>query len=93
MNRKYHLYIISISLLFCSQITPGNENKASGEFRLKSTTIDAGGGVSSNSSYQLTSTIGQFESNISGGGRFRISSGFWPQLATPTDVIFADSFE
>lgn len=63
-----------------------------GEFELTRSTIDAGGGSSSGSLFELNGTIAQPEANpqSSSGGEFVVAGGFW---ANASDVLFADSFE
>lgn len=63
-----------------------------GDFEITKSTIDGGGGTSSNGDFSLTGTIGQPEANrqISSGGGFMLAGGFW---AKAHDVIFRNGFE
>jgi len=65
-----------------------------GDFEITKSTIDSGGGTSSNGEFSVTGTIGQPDANpqLSKGGGFTLSGGFWAN-ATIVDVIFKDSFE
>ena len=64
------------------------------DFAITKSTIDNGGGTSSNGEYTITGTIGQADANpqISTGGEFALAGGFWAD-ATVIDLIFKDSFE
>ncbi len=62
-------------------------------YELKSVTIDGGGGVSADSRYQVTATLGQADTTVMAGSGFRVAAGFWPQQTQPTDEMFSDSFE
>lgn len=63
-----------------------------GEFELIQTTIDAGGGASSGSDFELVGTIAQPEADPqqSSGGEFLLAGGFW---ASASDALFSDGFE
>jgi hypothetical protein len=65
-----------------------------GDFAITKSTIDNGGGISTNGDFSLTGTIGQADANhqISTGGEFALAGGFWAD-ATVIDLIFKDSFE
>lgn len=65
-----------------------------GDFTITKSTIDSGGGTSSNGEFSITGTIGQFDANrqISTGGGFTLSGGFWA-IAVMNDAIFKNSFE
>ena len=66
--------------------------QSGGDFEITESTIDNGGGTSSGGEFSLTGTIGQPDANpqISAGGQFVLSGGFW---ASATSVIFSDGFE
>lgn len=63
-----------------------------GDFEIIKSTIDGGGGTSSNGEFSLIGTIGQPDANqqISSGGGFLLAGGFW---AKAHDVIYKDGFE
>ncbi|WP_395377232.1 hypothetical protein [Marinicella sp. W31] len=61
-------------------------------------TVDNGGGLSQNSNFQLTGTIGQHDATqgSSEGGTFVVAGGFWANaqpLDVTDDLIFANGFE
>ena len=63
-----------------------------GDFELSRHTVDAGGGTSAASDFELVGSIAQAEANAqqSAGGEFVLSGGFWARAA---DNIFSDGFE
>jgi adhesin HecA-like repeat protein len=65
---------------------------SNGDFEITKSTIDNGGGTSSNGEFSITGTIGQPDANrqISTGGGFLLAGGFW---AKAHNVIFENSFE
>ena len=49
-----------------------------GQYEVSWSTIDGGGGTSSNGPYVLTGTIGQPDAAYSAGGNYELLGGFWP---------------
>lgn len=49
-----------------------------GDYAIVWSTIDGGGGRSSNGPYVLTGTIGQPDADFSSGGGYELLGGFWP---------------
>ena len=62
---------------------PGDEPTAivpassGGNYTLDWSTIDGGGGTSSNGSLSLSGTLGQPDSGIVSGGAYTLAGGFW----------------
>lgn len=48
-----------------------------GSYTLDWSTIDGGGGTSSNGSLALSGTLGQPDAGMSSGGAYTVSGGFW----------------
>ena len=58
-----------------------------GGYDLTWSTIDAGGGGSAGSSYQLTGTLGQPDAGATlSGGFYSLSGGFWAGASTDSKV-------
>ena len=51
------------------------------DYAIDWSTIDGGGGTSSNGVYQLSGTIGQPDAGILSGGSFTLVGGFWSVVA------------
>ena len=51
---------------------------ALGQYEIRWSTIDGGGGQSSGGQYILTGTIGQADAGYSYGGDYDVLGGFWP---------------
>ena len=49
-----------------------------GQYEISWSTIDGGGGVSSEGQYVLMGTIGQADAAYSEGGDYELLGGFWP---------------
>jgi len=47
------------------------------EYRIESSTIDAGGGASEGGRFRVEGTIGQPETGTATGGRYTFEGGFW----------------
>lgn len=65
-------------------------------FRLISGTVDSGGAHAQGSRFAVEGTVGQPDTGLSVGNRFRVDGGFWPtttRSAPPADPIFRNSFE
>lgn len=69
----------------------GHSQLAGGDFEIRRSTIDAGGGVSSGAGFELHGTIGQPDTGRSSGGRFELDAGFWTR--STSDFLFRNSFE
>ena len=69
----------------------GHSQLAGGDFEVRRSPIDAGGGVSSGGGFELHGTIGQPDAGQSSGGRFELDGGFWTR--STSDFLFRDSFE
>lgn len=54
-----------------------------GPYALDWCTTDAGGGTSSGGDYALSGTIGQTDTAVISGDRYRVEGGFWPGLILP----------
>ena len=80
------LSLLSLLLLF-SWVNAGDE------YAIDKATVNATGGISSGSNYQIKSSTGQPDaSNLIGGGGFIINGGIWtPQ--NNSDIIFINGFE
>lgn len=91
MKRKI-IIVSSLLIVLISAITFAQSS--GGDFEITKSTIDNGGGTSSNAEFSVTGTIGQPDANrqISKGGGFALAGGFWAN-ATVIDVIFKDGFE
>lgn len=63
-----------------------------GEFTLRKSTIDAGGGASEGGAYSLVCTIGQPDTQFMQGAEFTLHGGFLTPFG-PSDFLFIDSFE
>ena len=58
-----------------------------GGYDLSWSTIDGGGGRSSDAVYELTGTAGQMDAGFALGSGYELSSGFWhTQVAVPTAI-------
>jgi hypothetical protein len=67
-----------------------------GQFAITKSTLDGGGGVSSQGSFEVRGTIGQPDASLQSavGGIFTVTGGFWAGSgAAPEDLIFSDGFE
>lgn len=82
--------------LALSTAVPG---QSGGAYRIDKSTVDGGGGRSSQGNYALDGTIGQADAGpVPGGemsgGAFRLQGGYWPDTEAPTgDSVFSDGFE
>ena len=88
------IIITTLSILTILITAIAFAQSSGGEFTIVKSTMDNGGGKSSGGEFSLTGTIGQPDANpqISTGGGFALSGGFWAD-ATVIDLIFKDSFE
>lgn len=69
--------------------------QSGGNFELRRSTIDGGGGRSAGGAFEATGTIGQADAGVSTGGAFELRGGFWagPAAVDGGDSVFADGFE
>ena len=66
---------------------------ALGQYEIRWSTIDGGGGQSSGGQYTLTGTIGQPDAGYSEGGDYYVLGGFWPpELSCFVDFHLFASF-
>lgn len=90
MNSKFFtpVLIAAVLWLFANSSVNGQQ------FTIPFFTIDGGGGYTSNGSFELEGTIGQFDAGaIMSGGGFQVTGGFWaPSTQTSTDIAL-QSFE
>ena len=84
------MYLRAAVLLLCA--ASALAQSSGGEFEITGSTIDAGGGASFGSTFELTGTIAQPDANLqpSTGGEFVLAGGFW---ANGTDILFSNGFE
>lgn len=80
--------LVAMGLLSAWQI---NAQLAGGDFEIRRTTIDSGGGMASGGNFELHGTIGQPDVGNLSGGAYELKGGFW----TPdsSDLLFKDSYE
>jgi hypothetical protein len=90
--KKIAITAVSLFIVLLSAITMAQSSN--GDFEITKSTIDSGGGISSNGEYALTGTIGQADANqqISKGGNFALAGGFWANSSV-INVIFKNGFE
>ncbi|MBX3690978.1 hypothetical protein [Dokdonella sp.] len=67
--------------------------QSGGEFSIRRSTIDTGGGYSTGGAYALTGTIGQPDPGQAGSGTYTVHGGFWASPLSTGDLIFANGFE
>ena len=67
---------------------------AGNDYQFERVTVDGGGGVSAAGRFQLRGTLGQPDA-VAGlqGGTYTLRGGFWVGSASPSDRLFADSYE
>ena len=73
MKTQVHLLLFAATALFC----PIALAQSGGSFSLSWSTIDGGGGTSSNGQYSVSGTIGQPDAGAMSGGPFTLTGGFW----------------
>jgi len=59
---------------------------AAGQFEIRVTTVDGGGGSSQGSNFTVNGTAGQPDAGTSTGGNFTLRGGFWQTSLWPTGV-------
>jgi hypothetical protein len=71
--------------------------QSGGQYEIRKSTIDGGGGHSSGGAIDLRGTIGQPDASLqtATGGSFSLTGGFWAagEIAPPVGRIFSDGFE
>jgi len=69
--------------------------QSGGDFVIKKSSIDAGGGRSEGGNFKLDGTIGQVDaSELITGGNYSLSGGLWnAKPVIKEDMMFKDSFE
>ncbi len=69
--------------------------QSGGEFNIKKSSIDAGGGNSSGGDFAVAGTIGQADaSSVISGGAFSLTGGFWTKKPViREDMMFKNGFE
>ncbi len=69
--------------------------QSGGDFNIKKSTIDTGGGQSAGGDFSVTGTIGQADaSKIVSGGNFSLTGGFWNEKPViREDLMFTNGFE
>ncbi len=68
----------TIMMLVFLQIGLSAFAQSSGNYALRWSTIDGGGGVTSGGTYIVSGTIGQPDAAYSAGGDYELLGGFWP---------------
>ena len=76
---------LGAALLSLLLLPPGSAAQ-SGGYDLTWSTIDDGGGTSSNSSYSLAGTISQPDAGALNSGNYTLQGGFWNNLSGPYQV-------
>ena len=88
---------LTTGLLFaalCLALSAGaGPQPSGGDFVLRDSTIDAGGGRSEGGQLAIEATIGQFDTAVLSGGGFRLDAGFWTTTGERPDLLFSDGFE
>ena len=69
-------HISKLTHLWSLGFTLGLEVSAQ-SYNIDWSTIDGGGGTSTNGQYSLTGTIGQPDAGAMSGGNFTLQGGFW----------------
>jgi len=55
--------------------------QSGGNFNLKWSTVDGGGGLSTGGKFLMTGTVGQPDAGTLAGGQFKLEGGFWSGVA------------
>jgi hypothetical protein len=74
---------IKISLLLGALTVSGltAHAQSGGNFDLKWSTVDSGGGISSGGTFTISGTVGQPDAGSLSGGQFKLEGGFWSGLS------------
>jgi len=90
-RRVVCLRLLGLLLVLCSGLALA---QSGGNFEIKKSTIDGGGGLSTGGIFSLNGTVGQVEAvDKVTGGVFSLTGGFWAQASVNNDIIFKNSFE
>jgi len=84
--------IAAVLLLLAWAAATGDPPPSGGDFTLRRSTIDAGGGEGTGADFWLAGTIGQHDTEVMSGADFTLRSGFWTPSG-PSDRLFSDGFE
>jgi hypothetical protein len=76
-NERFWPAILFVTLLF-------HISTAQGQFAIKWSTIDGGGGTSTGGVYSVSGTIGQPDAGKMSGGNFSLEGDFWSVVAIQT---------
>ncbi len=89
MKTKYKIIYLLLLATFLTYAQSG------GNFNIKKSSIDSGGGLSTGGGFSLTGTIGQTDaSKIVSGGNFSVTGGFWNEKPViREDLMFTNGFE
>ena len=92
MYKPYRLTILLTGVICVLFIGQAVAQLSGGDFEIIETTIQTGGGTSSDSEYELTGTIAQPNANVqkSTVNEYTLSGGFWKQKPI---AIFSNGFE
>ena len=69
--------------------------QSGGDFEIKKSSIDAGGGESAGGNFKVNGTIGQADATAEiSGGNFSLTAGFWSsEPVILEELMFNDGFE
>jgi hypothetical protein len=81
------LIILFLTLTLLPSLLPALA-QSGGEYDLSWSTLDSGGGTSSNSEYSLTGVIGQPDAGVLAGGEYSLNGGFLINEVSPTHPVY-----
>lgn len=87
-----HLILPTLLTLLAWGADAGDPPPSGGDFTLRRSTIDTGGGEGTGADFSLKGTIGQHDTEVMTGADFTLRSGFWTPSG-PSDFLFRDGFE
>lgn len=88
MKRRYALLLVFALPL----VLAGDPPPSGGDFTLRRSTIDTGGGEGDGPDFLVRGTIGQPHTAAMEGADFTLRGGFWTPSG-PSDYLFVDGFE
>lgn len=88
MKRRYLLPLALVVPL----VTAGDPPPSGGDFTLRRSTIDTGGGEGDGPDFRVRGTIGQPHTAVMEGADFTLRGGFWTPSG-PSDYLFVNGFE
>ena len=88
--RRTGLTAIAMALSLAAHA--GDPPPSGGEYTLRRSTIDSGGGDGQGGTYSLKGTLGQHDTRVMNGGGFILRAGFWTPSG-PSEFLFRDGFE